>query len=274
MPVITSVLNNGQWITGGAVEPEPPATNPVAMMLNTPGATWAHRGGGTNWPEMTAHAYTNALAAGYGCLEVSLGRTSDGVWFGVHDWTLDRTSGLTGSGWVGDLTWAQVQQHQVILGASGAPKPYMRWEELLTIIPPRTILVVDPKDFGGTHMQEFLAMVKNSWGTHRTIFKQYGGEVAMANLAAAAGFEHRWGHFYPADHADGSLAANQGAWTMLGMSYNASQTVWDAVNSYGKPTVAHICNSLAAYTMGISRGADMAQCANVLDIPAVTTWLD
>lgn len=56
--------------------------------------TIAHRGSDRDWPEMTARAYVGSTAAGAHALEMSLGRTSDGVWFGLHDRSLDRTSPL------------------------------------------------------------------------------------------------------------------------------------------------------------------------------------
>jgi hypothetical protein len=53
----------------------------------------AHRGGSIDWPEMTLYAYTQAGYWGCGALEVSLAQTRDGVYFGLHDSTLNRTSG-------------------------------------------------------------------------------------------------------------------------------------------------------------------------------------
>lgn len=64
-------------------------------MLSQPMFYVAHRGGSREWPEMSLHAYTQAGFWGVGALEVSLARTSDGVWFGLHDADINRTSGTT-----------------------------------------------------------------------------------------------------------------------------------------------------------------------------------
>src|SRR5690606_41774518 len=58
----------------------------------TAGSTvyWAHRGGSANWPEMTMRAYTNAIFWGCPVIEVSCYVTSDDVFVGLHDSTLDR----------------------------------------------------------------------------------------------------------------------------------------------------------------------------------------
>jgi glycerophosphoryl diester phosphodiesterase len=45
----------------------------------------AHRGGSADWPEQSMLAYRSAVACGVDALEVSLARSADGVWFGLHD---------------------------------------------------------------------------------------------------------------------------------------------------------------------------------------------
>ena len=46
--------------------------------------------------EDSIHAYRQSVAHGYRALEISVARSADGVWFGLHDTTLDRTSGTVG----------------------------------------------------------------------------------------------------------------------------------------------------------------------------------
>jgi glycerophosphoryl diester phosphodiesterase len=68
----------------------------------------AHRGGSASWPEHTQTAYTQSVWAGAHVLEISCGRTSDGVWFGCHDRSLERLGGPATP--VAQMTWAEVEQ--------------------------------------------------------------------------------------------------------------------------------------------------------------------
>ncbi|MFP3435407.1 hypothetical protein SB781_37230, partial [Paraburkholderia sp. SIMBA_061] len=79
---------------------------------------------------------------------ISLARTSDGVWFGLHDETLDRTSGT--SGFVAaDHTWAEVQTHLISSAETNdptqAPQPYLRFDELVEAYGSTHTIFVDPK---------------------------------------------------------------------------------------------------------------------------------
>ena len=249
----------------------------VAQMLSTPGATWAHRGGSVSWAEHTLFAYTQAVARGYGCLEVSLSRTRDGVWFALHDATLNRTSGLPASPAVDPttMTWAELDASYKVTVGVGAPRPYMRWDELVAAYGGSHVIVVDPKHQitqGGARLAEFLDMVKRDLGTDRAIIKFSGvgsGAVWLAGLAADRGFQ-TWGYFYQTDWSSGDLATYQGPWSILGMDYTASQQAWDAVRSYGKPVVAHIVPDQAGYATALAKGADMVQVSGVGAVAAVS----
>src|SRR5690606_20228160 len=115
----------------------------IDEMLGTDPFYVAHRGGSVDWDEMTLRAYTNSVAWGAKALEVSVARTSDGVYFGLHDEYLDRTSLGNPSGTTLNpktLTWAQVQSYDVF-----GREPYMRLEELTELYGDSHILFIDPK---------------------------------------------------------------------------------------------------------------------------------
>lgn len=223
----------------------------------------AHRGGSRSYPEMSLHAYTQSIINGYKALELSLARTSDGVWFGLHDTTLDRTSGVTGVT-ASAITWAQVQTYN-ILGSMAADnptqpnRPYMRWEEIIAAYYPSHIIFVDPK-VALSYRSELLAMMDALPGTPQDHFvaKYYGVEGGVGNTgwakdAADHGYE-RWGYFYQADASN--FVTYQGRWTILGMDYTADQATWNAILSYGKPVIGHICPDAAAVTTALTKGAD------------------
>jgi hypothetical protein len=264
--------------TPSALVPVRRGFNTVAEMLAKPGFTWAHRGGSLHYPEMALYSYTQSVARGYGVLEVSLARTSDGVWFGLHDQTTDRTSGGT-FGNASSQTWAQIQAQQNTVGTIGAPQPYMRWEQLIAIYGKTHIIVADPKFALGSYRTEFLNMVKRDVGTSRAIIKYFGGGSGAALLstdAQAMGFQ-TWGFFYASDAVvDGSgnsqLRTWGPSWTILGMEYTASQAAWNEAIALGKPVIAHIVPDQAGYDAAILKGANGAQVSGVENVKAVSWW--
>lgn len=277
---LTVTYSSAQDSNGWAVQVAIPSTAPVvtppgfssvSQMLATPGATWAHRGGSTNWPEMSKYAYEQAALAGYGALEFSANRTSDGVWVGVHDASLNRTSQTTGLPDISTMTWAQVQTYQNTLNSAGTPRPYYRLDQFLDDFTSTHVVIVDPKHAIGTYNTEFLNLLDAHGGNTKIVVKFYGvgaGATGLADAATARGYQ-TWGYFYDTDVTSGGLAADQSHWSILGMNYDAAQSAWDAVLAYGKPVVGHIAASQANYNTAISRGARMVQCANVTGIAAV-----
>lgn len=251
--------------------------NSVADMLAVPGFTWAHRGGSISYPEMSLYAYTQAVVRGYGVLEISLARTSDGVWFGLHDQTTDRTSGGT-FGNASDQTWAQIQAQQIVIGP-GAPQPYMRWEEIVAAYGNTHILVIDPKYALGSHRTEFLNMVSSDLSTDRAIIKFSGpgsGATALSTAAQDLGFQ-TWGYFYAEDASasqggDGDLQTWGPFWTLIGMEYGASQAIWDEALALGKPVIAHVIPDQTAYATSISKGANGVQVSGVAVVEPVSWW--
>ncbi len=234
----------------------------VATMLTTPSFAVAHRGGSLSYPEMSLYAYTQSVIDGYGAVELSLARTSDGVWFGLHDSTLDRTSGVSGVT-ASSLTWAQVQTYS-ILGSTATDnpsqpnRPYMQWEELIAAYYPSHVIFVDPKT-ALSYRSELLAMMDALPGTPQDhlVAKYYGveggvGNTGWAHDAATHGYE-RWGYFYDTDASN--FAAYEGRWSILGLNYTASQATWNTMLSYGKPVIGHVCPTQASVTAALSYGA-------------------
>lgn len=126
--------------TPSEIRPVPTGYPSVTAMLAANPFYVTHRGGSLDWPEMSLYAYTQSVFWGAGALELSLARSSDGVWFGLHDASLDRTSLNTGGGSgttlvASNMTWAQIQAYQIqypsVNNPSSLPQPYMRWEEIM-----------------------------------------------------------------------------------------------------------------------------------------------
>jgi hypothetical protein len=242
--------------TPAEVRPFPVGYATVSAMLATNPFYVAHRGGSANWPEMSLHAYTQSGFWGVKALEVSLGRTSDGVWFGLHDDTLDRTSGTTGFT-ASAHTWAEVQAYQITAAGTTNPaqstQPYMRWEELMAAYYSSHIFFVDPKAATG-FLSELLDKMDAMPGTptDKFVAKYYGVSSSWVNAAKARGYKS-WGYFYQTDSAN--FAAYQGRWDILGMDYTADQATWTTILSYGKPVIGHIIPSSSAVTTALNFGA-------------------
>jgi len=228
----------------------------VSAMLASSPFYIAHHGGSADWPEMSLYAYSQAAFWGVGALEISLQRTSDGVWFGLHDDTLDRTSGTTGFT-AADHTWAEVQAYQITAALTNNPsqpsRPYMELGELLDAYYQTHILLVDPKN-AVAYMDELLDIMDAQPGTptDRFVAKYYGVVSAWPAAARARGYK-TWGYFYQVDSAN--FATYQGNWDILGMDYNADQATWTAIQSYGKPVIAHTIPDGSAMNTALNYGA-------------------
>lgn len=245
----------------------------VSEMLATPGFTWAHRGGSANWGEMSMHAYTQAMLAGYGVMEISLARTSDGVWFGHHDGTLARVTGNTSNAAPLTLTWAQVQELRITNGADGVPRPFMRIEEYISSYSGAGVVVLDLK-YGiqhQAHIDEFFNIC-HQFPKNQVIVKYFYDSVGLSQRTISEGFAS-WGYAYPANlTSDTQFMARASEWTMLGMTHDATQAEWDQMLSLGKPVIGHIAYTQAHYDSAISKGASGVQCANVLGIKPVSNY--
>ena len=207
-------------------------------------------------------AYERSAQRGYGMLEISLGRTKDGVWFGLHDRNLDRTSQVEGLPPVSTMTWDEVNNYQVTLNDQGKPEPYMAWSQFVSAFAHTHTVLVDPKYEATSHYDEFLKMVERDIGTSRAIIKADGSSTALADAANARGFK-TWGYYYDRDFADGSLAATQDHWSMLGMNWDASSEAWSAVTSYGKPVIAHVISDSKQRDIAFDHGARGFQVSDI-----------
>ncbi|BDZ40840.1 hypothetical protein GCM10025865_01390 [Paraoerskovia sediminicola] len=253
---------DGTDLTTARVERLPSGYDTSAAMLAQEPFYIAHRGGSKDYPEHSLLAYTQAVRHEFGALELALARTSDGVWFGLHDDSLDRTSLGTGGGTgtqlvASQMTWAEVQQYVINLpaGTSGRlPQPYMRWEEYVETYYASHVTFIDIKA-AFSHRTELLNMMDALPGNPRQRFvakyygKQYGG---WAQDASARGYK-TWGYFYAGDGATIDQWADK--WDILGLSYDAPAGDWSSFVGTGKPVVGHICPDQAAADTALAKGA-------------------
>lgn len=232
----------------------------VAHMLSQPEFFWAHRGGSRDFPEMSSFAYGQSALLSFGCLELSLARTSDGVWFGLHDADINRTSGTSGLPAASSMTWATVQGYQILgsMAANNTGQPnrsYARLQDILDAYP-KHLFVVDLK-YANTYREELLDILETYGGPERFLGKAYGvGSTSFATSFANRGYE-RWGYFYASDIPSLTTGyVNQ--WTIIGMDYNASLSDWNTLAGYrtnGQRMSGHICPDSTTVATARSKGA-------------------
>ena len=249
-----------------ALYPMPHGYPSVQGMLAGGEFFWAHRGGSASNPEHSLFAYTQAVRRGFGGLEASLARTADGVWFGLHDQTIARTSSLTEARAASQMTWAEVQEYQITRGPGGA-QPYMRLQDLLEAYGRSHVLILDPK-YAHPLLGQVLDIAADFYGgdqkaSERVIAKAFGVGGKQFSLTARARGYMTWGYFYDSD--SGQFAEHAPDWDLLGLDFEAPLETWNALRAAapGRPVVAHICPSDSAVAQGRSKGASGFQCSSI-----------
>lgn len=238
----------------------------VAELLTRDGFMLAQRAGRGDWAEMSTRGATECVLRRVDALEYSFRRTLDGVWFGMHDETMLRTSGVDIN--PNTLTWEEVQNYPNLAPVDGDPafgdQPYARLEDLLAPYAPSHVLFADPKYGIGDPdiLEEFFDLVLSIVPPHRLVAKYSIGGVDVANAATARGIAS-WGTLHDDDVTNGNLAAYGSAWSMLGLSYAASQADWDTVLALGKPVLGREVMTAAQRTEALSKGAVGISCSGV-----------
>lgn len=274
-----SFTTAGQSLAAESITIKPPTPNTtfatVTEMLAKPGFTWAHRGNSQYYAEESLYAYRQAVARGYVCLEVSMNRTSDGVWVLCHDRDINRTSGLTAGTqpFISTMTWAQVQAFQNTISVDNSDRPYSRWEDFLAEFGNRGfIFILDPKYAwidAIPFRDEFWAMCLAAGGPDKVIPKYFIDTTGLATQAQARGYK-AWGYAYAATLADGNFATWANApWAMLGMEISATQPQWDTIKGFGKPVIGHIDLVQSDYDLAITKGAAGVQVGGSQQVRAV-----
>lgn len=106
----------------------------VANTVTRPSYGIGHAGNYDVAEENTMESFIAAYNNGCAILELDTGITSDGIPVLLHDNTLNRTTTYTGSKYIWEMTWAEVQQYNVVNTRTGVNtgKPIPSFEELLS----------------------------------------------------------------------------------------------------------------------------------------------
>lgn len=229
----------------------------IGTMMITRGFLIAHRGGSVSWPEASIRAYTNAVMFGAGALEVSCQKTKDGVWFLNHDRTLQRVDKTAPDTPVTEMTWEEIQKYTTI------GEPFMTVEEYFAAYGSSHITVLDPK-YSAAEWQELKKFFPSD--AHGRIIWKFSIDAGwLANQWKADGWKC-WGYSYPDQVTDGRINEWHKPWDYIGMSFDASNEVWNRTTGLGKPVWGHICPTRDAYDQAMAKGAIGCMVSGVANI--------
>ena len=229
----------------------------IHTMMDTRGFLIAHRGGSVSWPEASIRAYTNAVMFGAGALEVSCQKTKDGVWFLNHDRTLQRVDKTAPDTPVTEMTWAEIQKFTTM------GEPFMTVEEYFAAYGSSHITVLDPK-YSAVQWEELKKFFPSD--AHGRIIWKFSIDAGwLANQWKADGWKC-WGYSYPDQVTDGRINEWHKPWDYIGMSFDASDEVWNRTTGLGKPVWGHICPTRDAYDQAMAKGAIGCMVSGVANI--------
>lgn len=248
--------------------------------------TMGHRGGSLDYQEHSARGYVQSAIAHVDVLEFSLGRTSDGVFFGLHDSTLNRTtSGLTSGYTASAHTWAEISALVQDLPNRGDPRfgsqPYLRLEDFIAQWSGSHTLMFDPKLINTAGRQALYPILQQiPRYQERVLGKFFHTGTAIADEFHAIGCK-AWGYAYEEAitgiRTDGQptldplYSATMGKWDYLGLDYGASAAAWaQLVQMAGnKKIVGHIVGTAAQAQQAVARGARALQVSGVNAVSAI-----
>jgi hypothetical protein len=225
---------------------------------------WAHRGGSLDWSEMSMRAYTNAVFHGAKTLEISVHRSSDGVWIMSHD---------------ADLTRVTATTHTIISTPSstmlGLPidTPTTggvigRIEDVLDAYKDM-LLIVDNKP--GSWQTEFFDLLKAhvpNWAEHIIIKIDGGASISRFQNAQAAGFKTAAYWYHTSNWGVGGVPDKIAYVDYPGLNYDADVSYWNDLLalSGSKPIWGHVLPNQTAKNTAKTKGAKIFQCSGVTTI--------
>ena len=215
----------------------------------------AHRLGGTEYPEFTQKGLTESLKAGFKALELSVRRCSTGEYVLIHDWVTTRT--VPGTEYqIWNTPWS------TLAGLQQASGGFLRLTDVIDQVGDDIVLAIDhkvtsSKETGSQGDMESEAalfdLLEARFGVEgakrRVIIKHFikGG---VSQRARERGYKTMC-MMYPNEIAGADLSL----FDVLGMEWNAEQSVWGVLKATGKPLIAHIITTRQQADMAFASGA-------------------
>jgi glycerophosphoryl diester phosphodiesterase len=232
----------------------------------------AHRGGGGDWPEMTAYAYEQASRLpGLQALEVSVCLSSDGVLVCSHDPTTTRVTGVPYT--IAQQTWRTLSALQVTARGTSDPsqpsRPLTRFDEVVDAYADRFVLFVEAKVPAAEG--PLMARMAGLGHPERVVWKQYVNGRRFAE-AKQHGFT-TWGYVLnEPSHLGANLTRYAASSTLdlLGAPASESDAFVSAVVSASstnlKPTVMWPVRSVADRDRALRLGCQGLMTSTILEL--------
>lgn len=256
----------------GPTAPAPGTASSYADLVSGQPFYIAHRGGGSDWPEMTAFAYQQASeVSGLKAMEVSVCLSRDGVLVCSHDPNTLQVTGVPKL--IADTDWATLATLKVsaenTVDPSQPARPLARIEEVVPRFIDDFVMFVEPKTSSAD-----LPLMKLLVGLNqpqRVVWKQpiNSGRFGMAKNR---GF-HTWG--YVLDEP-GHLGVNLSRHAadrdldMLGVQLTQSDafisTVTRAASDNAKPTISWPVQSPADRSRLLRLGCQGMMAGNIVSM--------
>lgn len=233
----------------------------------------AHRGGGYDWPEMTAYAYAQAAALpGVQALEISVSLSKDGVLVCSHDATTGRMTSrdLT----IADETWATLSTLEVKSEFTRDPaqpaRPFTRFDEVASTYLDRLVLFVEPKTPNA--VEPLMDLMVQLGQPKRTVWKQ---PINQPNFGRAKshGFS-TWGYVLDErGHQGDRLTRFAAAAEIDILGAGASQSnrliipVVEAAHENGKPTIMWVVQTVADRRRALQLGCQGLMTSDIAGLP-------
>lgn len=258
----------------GAVPDLAPAASLAGLLSDNPFYV-AHRGGGANWPEMTAYAYQQAAALPYvKAIEISVCITADGVLVCSHDASTRRVTGVDHE--ISKVDWATLSGLQVTAEFTDDPqqpaRPLSRFDEVIEQHLPNLVVFAEPKT--PQALEPLMARLRQLGHPERTVWKQ---PVNQPNFGTAKvnGFG-TWGYVLDEPGHLGErlprFAADPNI-DMLGIEKSQPAAVVSRVvglaDQNGKPTIMWAITDVAQRNRGLDLGCRGMMTSNIVGVPPV-----
>jgi glycerophosphoryl diester phosphodiesterase len=250
--------------------PPPPAT--VAGLISATPFYIAHRGGGDNWPEMTAYAYDQAVKLpGLQALEISVCLSADGVLVCSHDATTKRMTGVDYT--IAEQTWAKLSELRATsaytLDPTQPSQPFSRFDDVVGHID-RFVLFVEPKTAAA--VEPLMAKMVALNQPERVVWKQPINQLNF-QLAKSHGFT-TWGYVLDEPGHQGDRLTQFAASPdidMLGAQRSQPDSqltpVTQAAANNGKKTIIWNIRSAEDRARGLRLGCQGMMTSNIAEVP-------
>lgn len=256
---------------GGAQRP--PAT--VWQLVATTPFYIAHRGGGDNWPEMTAYAYNQAAQLPWvSAIEISVCLSADGVLVCSHDPTTQRTCGVDDV--IAQQPWSVLRDLRVSAAQTDDPsqpsRPLSRFDDVIESHIGSMVCFVEPKT--PQAVQPLMNKMVSLKQPERVVWKQPINQPHF-EAAKSHGFG-TWGYVLDEPSHTGERLVEFAASPhidMLGAWRTESDelvgTIVDEAKKNGKRTIMWAIHTAEDRARALRLGCQGLMTANIAHVPQI-----